>query len=526
MIKLFARTAACLLLTFASLSPALAQSDAALTFAWPVNVGALNPHLYSPNQMFAQNMVYEPLVRYRADGTVEPWLATKWTISDDGRTYTFSLRHDVTFSNGEPFTAEAAKANFDAVLANRSRHAWLELANQITQVDAVDRYTLRLHLKDSYYPTLQELSLPRPFRFIAPSQFVNGGTKDGIKAPIGTGPWLLTDSSLGEHDIFQRNPHYWGKAPAYDKIVVKVIPDPNTRAIALQTGEVDLVYGTDGPLSPDSFEQFVQSGEFTTGLSDPIETSDLALNSNRGPTRDKAVRLAINHAVDKDSMIKMVLHGTQKRADFLFAPTVPYADLHLTPYDYNPQKAAQILQADGWIAPNPGAVREKNGEKLVLDLCFVGVDAVAKAKAEIIQANLRAVGIETNLIGEEQSSIFARQRDGRFNMIFNGTWGAPYDPHAFVSSMRVPSHADYQAQRGLPDKALIDTEIGQVLTTSDEARRQSLYRDILTRLHDEAVYLPLTYTTIMAVAAPKVGSLHFGATASEIPFEEMTPKAP
>ncbi|MGS3108000.1 ABC transporter substrate-binding protein, partial [Escherichia coli] len=79
-----------------------------LTTAWPVNVGPLNPHLYTPNQMFAQSMVYEPLVKYQADGSVQPWLATRWRHSADGKTWWFTLRDDVAFSNGEPFNAQAA----------------------------------------------------------------------------------------------------------------------------------------------------------------------------------------------------------------------------------------------------------------------------------------------------------------------------------------------------------------------------------------------------------------------------------
>ena len=90
-----------------------------ITTAWPVNVGPLNPHLYTPNQMFAQSMVYEPLVKYQADGSVIPWLAKSWTHSEDGKTWTFTLRDDVKFSNGEPFDAEAAAENFRAVLDNR-----------------------------------------------------------------------------------------------------------------------------------------------------------------------------------------------------------------------------------------------------------------------------------------------------------------------------------------------------------------------------------------------------------------------
>ena len=96
-----------------------------ITTAWPVNVGPLNPHLYTPNQMYAQSMVYEPLVKYQADGSVKPWLAKSWTHSADGKVWTFTLRDDVTFSNGEAFDAHAAAENFRVVLDNRQRHAWL-----------------------------------------------------------------------------------------------------------------------------------------------------------------------------------------------------------------------------------------------------------------------------------------------------------------------------------------------------------------------------------------------------------------
>lgn len=516
-----------------SLSPAVmpaapAVAGPALDFSWPVNVGPLNPHLYSPNQMFAQAMVYEPLVRYRADGTVVPWLAASWDVSDDGRVYTFALREDVSFSNGEPFDAAAAKANFDAVLANRPRHAWLELANQIVSAEVAGPHLLRLTLKDAYYPVLQELALPRPFRFVAPSQFIEGGTKDGIAAPVGTGPWMLTETLLGERDVFARNETYWGDRPAYQAITVKVIPDPNTRAIAFETGEIDLIYGTDGPISPDTFERFRAMGEragLTAALSEPLETHALAINTNRGATRDLAVRRAINQAVDKDTMIATVLYGTRRRADTLFAPNVPYADIGLEPYPYDLDEARRLLEDAGWTASTEGGIRERDGERLSVELCFVGTDAVAKSMAEIVQADLRRVGIEVLLTGEEESSVYARQRDGRFGLIFNRTWGAPYDPHAFVSSMRVPSHADYQAQLGLADKAEIDAMIGKVLVTTDEAARQALYRDLLTRLHDQAVYLPLTYVTAVAVARKEVGEVPFGAMSSEIPFDRLIPAA-
>ncbi len=126
-----------------------------------VKRGPLNPHLYTPNQMFAQSMVYEPLVKYQADGSVKPWLAKSWTHSADGKTWVFTLRDDVTFSNGGAFNAQAAE-NFRAVLDNRQRHAWLELTNQITDVKALSKTELQITLKSAL------LSFPARTRPAAP----------------------------------------------------------------------------------------------------------------------------------------------------------------------------------------------------------------------------------------------------------------------------------------------------------------------------------------------------------------------
>ena len=403
---------------------------------------------------------------------------------------------------------------------------WLELANQIIDAKALSKNELQITLKSAYYPFLQELALPRPFRFIAPSQFKNHETMNGIKAPIGTGPWVLQESKLNQYDVFIRNENYWGEKPAIKKITFKVIPDPTTRAVAFETGDIDLLYGNEGLLPLDTFARFSQNPAYHTQLSQPIETVMLALNTAKAPTNELAVREALNYAVNKKSLIDNALYGTQQVADTLFAPSVPYANLGLKPRQYDPQKAKALLEKTGWTLPAGKDIREKNGQPLRIELSFIGTDALSKSMAEIIQADMRQIGADVTLIGEEESSIYARQRDGRFGMIFHRTWGAPYDPHAFLSSMRVPSHADFQAQQGLADKPLIDKEIGEVLATHDETQRQALYRDILTRLHDEAVYLPISYISMMVVSKPELGNIPYAPIATEIPFEQIKPVKP
>lgn len=161
-------------------------SAGTLEYASMKDIRDINPHLYL-GEMAAQAMVFEALVENTTEG-VKPKLAERWEISDDGRTYVFHLRKDVKFTDGTAFDAAAVKANVDAVLANRSRHAWLDMVNEIEGNDVVDEHTWRLRMKHAYFPTLVELGLSRPFRFISPACMKDGGTKSGVTCLAGTGP--------------------------------------------------------------------------------------------------------------------------------------------------------------------------------------------------------------------------------------------------------------------------------------------------------------------------------------------------
>lgn len=523
-----------LLLSVPAQAGAIDSGEDTLVYSWSSNVGPLNPHLYSPNQMMGQNLLYEPLVRYGHGGVIEPCLASSWDISDDGRHYTFHLRTDVHFTDGTPFDAWAVKKNFDAVLINSERHGWLELVNQLHRteteggeaVTVVDDHTVRLNLPGPYYPLLQELALVRPMRFISPASIpADGDTAKGIKAPVGTGPWKVVKLVRGEYDLFERNEDYWGEPAGKKHLLVKVIPDSNARAVAFDTGEIDLIYGAGGhgagQLGLDTFLRYQQDPDMVTSVSEPLATRVLCLNSNRFPTNDQAVRQAILHAVNKPALVKHVFLGAEPQAETLFAPGMPYCNLGLTPYRFDTARAAHMLEQAGWTLPEGEKVREKDGRALALDLCFVGNDAMQKSVAEVLQSDLAQVGIRVNLVGEEADSFLSRQKSGEFGMIFGDTWGAPYDPHSFCSSMRAPSHADYQAQSGLPMKAEIDADISRVLVSVDETKRQALYAKILGTLHEQAVYLPLTYMTTIMVHRPEMGDVPFGATKNEIPLDAV-----
>lgn len=487
-----------------------------LTISSREDIGVMNPHTYA-SEMFAQDFVYENLVKYGENGKIEPCLAESWEISPDGKVFTFHLRQGVKFSDGSDFNAEVVKKNYDAVLKVKESHNWLELVNQIEKAEAVDANTFRITFKNPYYPALQELTLIRPMRILGTAGFpVDGDTSENIEKPIGTGPWVLAEHKVGEYAVFTRNENYWGEKPKLDKVIVKVIPDGDTAASALESKEIDMIYGS-GALSMDAFKQLQDSGSYQTLISEPMRTRTLGVNSNRGATKELPVRLALQYAIDKQAIIDNVFYGTETKADTLFASNVPYCDLGLEVRNYDLAKAQKLLDDAGWLIPGGKEYREKQGQVLKLDLCFIGGNSIDKAAVQIIQADLKKLGVQVNLVGEESQSFYQRQKDGTFDLIIGETWGAPYDPHSMVSSMREPSHFDYQSQAGLPMKKEIDEKIGQVLVSTDEGARQALYRDILTTLHDQAVYLPISYVTNTAVFQKNVTGVEF-ATSNEIPL--------
>ena len=237
-----------------------------LVYASTKDIRDINPHLYG-GEMAAQGMVFEPLVINTAEG-VRPWLAESWEISPDGRVYTFHLRRGVTFSDGTPFDAEAVRLNMDAIIANRLRHAWLDMINEIERPEVVDSHTWRLVLKHPYYPTLIELGLLRPFRFISPSCFIDGQTRNGVRGLVGTGPWILKEHKENQYALFTANPSYWGEKPRLQAVRWKVMPDHQAILLALHKGDVDLVFGADGDmLNLDNFDAIRREGRYAAGRS-------------------------------------------------------------------------------------------------------------------------------------------------------------------------------------------------------------------------------------------------------------------
>lgn len=492
-------------------------SDQELVFVNYRDIRDLNPHLYA-GEMYAQSILYDTLVSITEDG-YEGCLAESWTISEDGKIYTFKIRNGVTFSDGTVCDANAILANFNAIIENKDRHTWLEMMNLLVGVSAPDDHTFVIELSEAYYPMLTELGCIRPFAMISPNCMINGSTKDGVSGYIGTGPYVLTDFETDQYAVFERNENYWGEKPEIERITVKVIPDNQTRIMALESGEIDLIFGKN-MLDADAISQYVDSDKFEVALSNPTSTRHIVLNTTNEILSDTAVRQALQHATNRTAISEGIFYGLEQPADTLYAATVPYCDVELTPYEYSTETASSMLDEAGWIMGSSG-IREKGGKKLELDLLYNSDSVTEKTISEYLQSEYLKLGISLNIHGEEEQSYRDNMKAGNFDMVFNICWGMPYDPQSSLAAMRAPVYGDFAAQQGLADKKEIDQAITDILTTTDEEERQELYRFVLTRLHGDAVYIPLTFECNKALYTKNLQGVHFGTDQYDVPFSDM-----
>jgi len=494
-----------------------------LIYATAKDINDMNPHLY-PGSMPAQGMVYESLVENTKEG-IKPLLAESWDISPDGKVYTFHLRKGVTFHDGEPFNAEAVKMNIDAVQRNASKHSWIKLSTHIVSTKAIDEHTFELRLSEPYYPALVELSMTRPYVFISPKNFINGETKDGVTGYSGTGPYKLTEHKTDQYAVFEANETYWGGAPKLKKITSKVLPAGETTLLALRKGEVNFAFTDDrgaDSIDVEAMNQLQASGKYQVIRSEPMNTKMIVANSGNtdSPVHERAVREAIWYSVDRETISQQIFSGTESVADTLFSKNVNYADVELKQRGYDLEKAERLLDEAGWIRETEGGIRTKNGSALALKLYYDVNASTQKSQGELIQNTLKNIGVQLDLVGEESSSIANRRSTGDYDLLFNQTWGLAYDPQSTVSAFTSET-SYYHTTSGIPQKDELYQKIDQVMVSTDEETRKSLYADILTIVHDEAVFIPITNGSITVVGPVNLQGVSFKQTQFELPFEQM-----
>lgn len=240
-------------------------------------------------------------------------------------------------------------------------------------------------------------------------------------------------------------------------------------------------------IDAETMEKFSTMKGFETKMSEPLSTRMMIVNTTKGALQDKNVRKAIQHVLDKKAISESIFGGSELPADYLLAKTVKYADVDTVVYDYSLEEAGKLLDEAGWKLDANGK-RMKDGKRLTIKLNYNNSSVSEKSISEYFQQQLAKIGVDLVINGEEEQSYRDDMKAGNFEISFNISWGAPYDPQSFFGGMRMPAvYGDYAAQEGLADKETIRNNIYEGLITTSEEKRQELFADVLKKLADEAV---------------------------------------
>lgn len=479
------------------------------------DIGELNPHNYR-SSFIALDMVYEPLVRYEADGTLSPALAEEWSISEDGLTWTFKLRQGVVFHDGEPFNSAAVKWNLEHWVQTDD-HSWLPTATRVESIETPDDYTVILQMNTFYYPAFQDLALVRPVRFLSPKAVDANGE---FIAAIGTGPWKLESYIPQQQAVFVSNENYWGEKSSLEKVVFEVIPDAQTRIAALLSGEVDLVGGDYiGGVSLESLPVLRRNPDVQVIVEPGTNSYILHPNYKHELFDDVRVRRAFNYAIDRQAISDAIFSGVGQPAQGLFPDSIPYVNYTDTGlYHYNAELANSLLDEAGWIIASDG-VREKDGQRLEISMVLDGaMFPQAKSMAQVIQSQLKDVGVDVKIQVLDYGGWLEAYGSGNYDLLMHITWGAPYDPHSSLNGMFYSKTSGGTVFFTTPE---LDSLIESVLAEKDETQRQVLFNKIWQILDEQAVAIPLVYSSRVYAVRSEVAGFRLGGTEYELNLQEV-----
>lgn len=475
-----------------------ADDDTTLVLAYPKDLGDMNPHTMT-SPMYAQDWVYDGLTAL-VNGTIVPELAEKWDILEDGKTYTFHLRKGVKFSDGSDLTAELVKENIQDVINNKDGYSFLQCLEEIGTMDTPDDSTLILNLKNPCNSLLSDMSFNRPLTIAGKAAFPESGNiyKDGVKAPIGTGMWTVKEYVQDQYTVFERNEYYWGEKPSFQYVKVEVIPDMDTVVNALKAGEIHMYIDVNDGLSADAFYELKELG-FGTQMAEGTQVTSLSLNTAGDTTGDVKVRQALEYATDNTVISQYVYGGLQKPASSYFADSIQLTRTGTQGYTYDPEKASEILEQAGWVLEAGSDYRVKDGAPLEVDMLYDTVFKNGKNIGLVLQEQYKKAGVKLNIC-EEDSQVFRKKwKEGDFDMILYSSWGGSYEPFATLAAMRSEGDKFSTVQKGMENKAELDKVMNEALSEIDEDKLKEDFTYIMESFKDQAVYIPLTVSSTLAV---------------------------
>jgi peptide/nickel transport system substrate-binding protein len=481
-----------------------------LTLA-PSNV---DPHVGASSELgIPLTSVYDPLVWLSPEGKFVPGLAEAWQISDDGKTYTFSLRQDVTFHDGTPFDAKAVCFSLERIAdpATKSAKA-IGLLGPFEGCRAIDSHTAQVSFGAAHAPFLAAASQVY-LAMASPTAVTKWGDEYQFHQ-VGTGPFTFEEYVPKDHLTLKRNPDYrWApsffahQGPAYlQEIEFRFYVDPATRSPALESGEVQVM----GEIPPVDAARLDQSADFQLiRVPVPGQPLQMHINVSKAPTDDLRVRQALLHAIDRRAIVDAVFMGYSPPA---FGPlcrvTWGYDPGVEALYPYDLERAAALLQEAGWHETDGDGIRSKDGQPLVLDAVLTSWGLVPQV-GQMLKDQALQVGIQldTQVVAAYPAVVQAAREDQHHLIPF---YLSSSDPQILRSSFH-SANADAGFNWSKIRDAELDALLDRAMQAQDDGERKEIYVQIQQRVMAEALIIPIRDQVNLNATTAHVTGLRYDA---------------
>lgn len=463
---------------------------------WPEPPGIVPGMFLQSPALLPGTKIFESLLTYDFKLEPHPSLAESWTVSPDGRKYTFKLRHNVKWHDGKPFTADDVVFTFTEYLIEV--HPRSKAVFQRTKVTKLDDYTVEFTLTEPFAPLLRSFdTIGAP---ILPAHLYKGTDfrKNPANAsPIGTGPFRFKEWKRGEYIHLVRNDNYWRAGlPYLDEVYYRFVPDAASRALALESQQFDIATQNDLELIDAArLAKLPYLTSTTKGWEWASPIAWIELNLRKQPFSDKRFRQAMMYALDRRQFRDNVFQGFAKVATGPIHSASPYYEPNVPLYEFNVAKAEALLD-------EMGLKRGANGVRTTVKLLGLPYGEVWNRAAETTRQALRRVGIEVVLESSDPAGWVQRLGNSDFEMIMTYLTTLS-DPALGVSRTFLTDNQ----RKGVPfsnesgySNPKVDALFKEAATTIDESRRKKLYSEVQKVLVDDVAVVwlvELQWPTVM-----------------------------
>lgn len=441
----------------------------------------------------------ECLTKFDEKMNVTPWLAEKWEISDDRLTWTFKIRDGVKFSNGDALTADAVKASIERAFQKNNRAATFFEYEEIV----ADGQNLVIRTKKPLPGMPGYLADPL---FIIVDVAAENGRDFSKEGPICTGPYQVA-SFVKEKAIMKRNENYWDGEVPYETVEIPSIDDPNTRAMALQSGDVDVAVN----IAAGDIDIFKNNDKFHI---DEISSLRVVLaRMNQNPDRilsDAKVRAALISGCDRETYNNVLLKGTFIPGKAPVPPSLDYGfDVLSDPNAYNPERAAALLDEAGWKDTDGDGIRDKDGKPLQLDFVVYNSRAELPLYAEAVQSDLKKLGFDIKINTVDYNLIDQMGIKGEYDLLIsNITTANTGDPEIFLTWYWKTNNGGNNPQNGSGySNAEYDAKLNQLSMEFDKDKRRELIVELQQILLNDGASLFFGYPQTNIINAKYVAGV-------------------